>query len=112
MPQSLRFRGYWLSLFSWLMLTFATPLANAVAESDVGWLRLCSTQGAKWVQVGSAPQHTNDSACVCLSYGLPYQINSDLNTAQPGNSLVSVAYQSVLVISPSSANQPRSPPLV
>jgi hypothetical protein len=94
------------------MLTFATPLANAVAESDVGWLRLCSAQGVKWVEVGGASQHTNDSACVCLSYGLPCHINSDLNTAQPGNSLMSDDYQSVLVIPPFSANQPRSPPLV
>lgn len=68
---SLRFKGYWLSLLSWLMLSFAVPVTNALAETDAGTMRICSTHGSFWLEaVGD--EHTANSDipfddCPCLS---------------------------------------------
>jgi len=74
---SLRFKGYWLGFLSWTILTFATPVASAVAETDAGLImRLCSAHGVQWIEVDSIDQWGANDYCLCLSLGLDLQSNT------------------------------------
>ncbi|MDN3647498.1 hypothetical protein QWZ13_01095 [Reinekea marina] len=63
---SQQLKGYWLGFFAWLILTFA-PIATSFAQSDEGFLRLCTAKGAQWVQLIGSEANKSQSACVCLS---------------------------------------------
>ncbi|MEJ2043330.1 MAG: hypothetical protein P8X74_01200 [Reinekea sp.] len=68
---ALRFRGYWLGLLGWLMLSFASPLSSALAQGDKGWMQLCSTYGVHWVQLSDQDDSSaNQSNCQCLLQAL------------------------------------------
>jgi len=110
---SLRFQGYWLSFIAWVMLSFATPLVNAVAEDSTGWMRLCSAHGVQWVSptaIGGG--HASNADCVCLSLGLSYQATLFWSTSEPVEPVALVQYSSIHLLTPFSKQQPRSPPRV
>ena len=70
LTQSFRFRGYWHCLLSWLVLTFASPFSAALAQTDDGWMRLCSTYGVHWVKGVAVDDTTPSAQCHCLGYAL------------------------------------------
>ena len=96
------------------MLTFATPLANALAESNTGWMRLCSAFGVQWVQspgnhvVNNV--HTNGADCVCLSFGLNVQHAAPPVNPSTVGAFQVTDYESVQLLAIFNKQQPRSPP--
>ena len=122
---ALRFRGYWFSLLAWTMLTFATPLANALAEGDAGWMRICSAFGVQWVHstkvnsekfnstsnslLTSAP-HNSSADCVCLSLGLNYLTATQNTPPVVVVTVTATEYVSVSLLAVNHQHQPRSPP--
>ena len=109
---SLRFKGYWLSLFSWIILSFAAPASNALAESELGWMRLCSAHGVQWVQTTSASDANTGADCVCLSLALSYHNAVPAKgVSEPGLGFFS-GYETVALVVSYSPIQPRSPPVI
>jgi hypothetical protein len=107
----LRFKGYWLSLLSWIVLTFAAPVASAVAETSEGWMRLCSAHGVQWVYLAAdeAPAEVSQCACLSLAISLAHPVQSSPEYALFSEVLAS--YRSLEQRFPHTAVQPRSPPI-
>lgn len=104
----IRFRGYWLSLLSWLMLSFAIPMSQTLADDD-GYMRLCSAMGAQWVLQDTAPSDMSDQGCLCLGTALIGDSNASSPAAYQGV-ILSVQPQTVLLTNAYALYQPRSPP--
>ncbi|WP_320827691.1 hypothetical protein [Reinekea sp.] len=95
--------GYSLCLCSWLMLTLGMPFSAALAVTDAGWMRICSSQGVHWLAPRSEPDGaTIGEGCTCLSSplatssepacgGAVYAASADLPFATPRFSRVLLA---------------------
>lgn len=66
--QSLRFKGYWLGLLAWLMLSFGSATASAFVTSEMSWLRLCTVSGVTWQQTDSVHTNNQQPVCDCLTH--------------------------------------------
>ena len=103
--------GYGLCLCSWLMLTLGIPLSSALAATDAGWIRICSTQGVHWLapQSESAGASLDDPcSCLCaplLSASEPTN-NGAMHAASAGLPLPTPCLQG----GPPAQTQPRAPP--
>jgi hypothetical protein len=107
---SLRFKGYWLALFSWIVLTFAAPVSSALAETDEGWMRLCSAHGVQWVNVEADSSETTTSDCLCLSLGLTHITSLSVVGPKLTGATIKPRTASAAFVQTYSATRPRSPP--
>ncbi|MFQ3231375.1 hypothetical protein [Reinekea sp.] len=104
----LQLKGYWLGFFAWLILTFA-PFATALTQTELGYLRLCSSMGAVWVQTTPDSAGTNQNACTCLTTAIATATNELPNIEHRA------FYQAKVTLSSrpfevSLSAQPRAPP--
>ena len=110
---SMRFKGYWLALFSWIVLTFAAPVSSALGRADAGWMRLCSAHGVQWVNISVDDDTTASSHdCVCGSLGVQQHISQahkalGIHPVDEFEKTVPAPYRLTY-----NASRPRSPPQV
>lgn len=109
--EHLRFKGYWLGLLAWLVLSFAAPVASAISDPEAGWLRLCSAQGATWIQAEGQAPNGADLECNCLFTALPPTSAVALLSVSGGET-ATVELPELLFLSDAYTRyQPRSPPV-
>jgi hypothetical protein len=110
--EQLRFKGYWMGVLAWLVISIFAPASAALSQSEDGWLRLCSAQGATWVLAADQPQGPSAAECHCLFGVLPQATGGALLLADGDRFLPNLSYSSVTLSRAYSLCQPRSPPVL